>query len=127
MIEGPPTGATESDAASAADVTALAAAVAGNTTALGTKAAAADLATAEGTISAHTGQIASLNNSYNNLGTSFYTKVFTDALLAGKQTTVADGRIGRLGDGRLVENELQSLHLCHQHTRWFDCRKRRVC
>ena len=91
MIEGPLTGATESDAATAADVTALAAAVAGNTTALGTKAAATDLATAEGTISAHTGQIASLNNSYNNLGNSFYTKVFTDALLSGKQAVVGDG------------------------------------
>ena len=41
MIEGPLTGATDSDAASAAEVTALAAAVAGNTASLGTKAAAA--------------------------------------------------------------------------------------
>ena len=91
MIEGLLTGATESDTASAADVTALAATVATNTTAITTKAAAADLATAEGTLTTHTGQIASLNNSYNNLGNSFYTKVFTDALLAGKQATVADG------------------------------------
>ena len=91
MIEGPLTGATESDAASAADVTALAATVATNTTAITTKAAAADLATAEGTLTTHTGQIASLNNSYNNLGTSFYTKALTDALLSGKQATVGDG------------------------------------
>ena len=91
MIEGPLTGATDSDAASAADVTALAATVASNITAIATKAAASDLTVVEGTTATHTGQIASLNNSYNNLGNSFYTKVFTDALLAGKQTTVADG------------------------------------
>ena len=91
MIEGPLTGATESDAATAADVTALAAAVAGNTTAITTKAAAADLTVVEGTTATHTGQIASLNNSYNNLGNSFYTKILTDSLLSGKQATLGDG------------------------------------
>ena len=89
MIEGPLTGATDSDAASSADVTALAVTVASNTTAIAGNDTA--LATAEGTISTHTGQIASLNNSYNNLGNSFYTKVLTDALLSGKQATVGDG------------------------------------
>ena len=91
MIEGPLTGATESDAASAADVTALAAEVAGNTTALGTKAAAADLATAEGTLVTHTGQLVGLTTSFNNIGNSFYNKTLTDALLSGKQATVGDG------------------------------------
>jgi len=119
MIEGPLTGATDSDAASAADVTALAATVATNTTSIGTT--AADLATAEGTISTHTGQIASLNNSYNNLGNSFYTKVFTDALLSGKQAVVGDGDLtiartsglGRLGYRCCVEVQFQSFHECH--------------
>ena len=92
MIEGPCSGAiSEADNASAADVAALTGVVATNTTAIATKAAAADLTTAEGTLTTHTGQIASLNNSYNNLGNSFYTKVFTDALLYGKQAVVGDG------------------------------------
>ena len=91
MIEGPLTGATDSDAASSADVTALAATVASNTTAITTKAAVADLTVVEGTTATHTGQIASLNNSYNNLGNSFYTKILTDSLLSGKQATLGDG------------------------------------
>ena len=91
MIEGPLTGATESDAASSADVTALAATVATNTTAITTKAAAADLATAEGTLVTHTGQLVGLTTSFNNIGNSFYNKTLTDALLSGKQATVGDG------------------------------------
>ena len=90
MIEGPLTGAT-ADAASSADVTALEAIVTGNTTAIATKAAAADLTVVEGTTATHTGQIASLSNSYNNLGNSFYTKILTDSLLSGKQATLGDG------------------------------------
>ena len=90
MIEGPCSGAiSDADSASAADVTALTGAVATNTAAISLKAAAADLATAEGTLTTHTGQIASLNNSYNTLGDSFYTKVFTDALLSGRQAVQA--------------------------------------
>ena len=91
MIEGPLTGKSETDAASEADVIALTGVVATNTAAISTKAAAADLTTVQGTTTTHTAQIASLNNSYNNLGNNFYTKVFTDALLSGKQAVVGDG------------------------------------
>ena len=90
MIEWPLTGRTDSDAANAADATALTGVVATNTATIGTKAEATDLTTAEGNISTHTGEIAALQNSYNNLGNSFYIKPLTDALLSGKQATISD-------------------------------------
>ena len=65
MIQGPLTGATES---SAEDVTALTAVVATNTAAIN-----------------------SINNSYNNLGNSFYTKALTDGLLTAKQNVIGAG------------------------------------
>ena len=80
--------ATES---SAEDVTALTGVVATNTAAINTKADGSTLTTAESTISTHTGQIASINNSYNNLGNIFYTKPLTDGLLAGKQNVIGAG------------------------------------
>ena len=91
MIQGPLTGATDSDSASAEDVTALTGVVATNTAAINTKADGSALTTAESTISTHTGQIASINNSYNNLGNSYYTKVLTDGLLTSRQNVIGDG------------------------------------
>lgn len=92
MIEGPLTGATDSsDAASAADVSALAVTVATNTSAISTKADGTALATAESTISTHTEEIVGLTTSFSNLGNSFYTKALTDALLSSKQATIGDG------------------------------------
>ena len=79
MIQGPLSGNRSSDGASAEDVTALTGVVATNTS---------ELVTAQGTISTHTGQITSINNSYNNLGNSFYTKALTDGLLTAKQNVV---------------------------------------
>ena len=107
MIEGPLSGKSESDAASADDLTALTATVAGNTSALATKApttvvdalattvatkaSGSGLTAAEATIATHTGQLAGLTNSFNNIGTSFYTKTLTDALLSGKEPILSDG------------------------------------
>ena len=54
MIQGPLTGATDSDSASASDVTALTGVVATNTAAINTKADGSALTTAESTISTHT-------------------------------------------------------------------------
>ena len=71
LIEGSCNGATEADSANAADVIALTGVVATNTSAIAAKADGTALATAEGTIPTHTVQIASLNNSYTNLGNSF--------------------------------------------------------
>ena len=107
MIEGPLSGKSESDSASAADLTALTATVAGNTSTLtakapttvvdalatevSTKASGSGLTAAEATIATHTGQLVSLNTSVNNMGNNFYTKTLTDALLSGKApTTVVD-------------------------------------
>ena len=88
MIEGPLSGKSESDSASAADLTALTATVAGNTSALAakapttvadalatevsTKASGSGLTAAEATIATHTGQLVNLNTSVNNMGNSFY-------------------------------------------------------
>ena len=107
MIEGPLSGKSDSDAASADDLTALTATVAGNTSALAakapttvvdalattvaTKASSSGLTAAEATIATHTGQLAGLTNSFNNIGTSFYTKTLTDALLSGKEPILSDG------------------------------------
>ena len=87
MIEGPLSGKVESDSASAADLTALTATVAGNTSAItakaptsvvdalatevATKASGSGLIAAEAAITTHTGQIVSLNTSVNNMGNSF--------------------------------------------------------
>ena len=90
MIQGPLTGATESDAASGADVAALTTVVEGNTTTISSKADSSALTTAEGTISTHTGQLAALNASVNGLGNNFYTKALTDGLLSGKQAVITD-------------------------------------
>ena len=105
MIEGPLSGKSDSDAASADDLTALTATVVGNTSALAakapttvvdalattvaTKASSSGLTAAEATIATHTGQLVSLNTSVNNMPDSFYTKTLTDALLSGKQATLA--------------------------------------
>ena len=92
MIQGPLTGATDSeDSASASDLATLTAVVTTNTATISTKADDSALTIAEGTISTHTGQIASLNNSYNNRGNSFYTKVLTDGLLTAKQNVIGAG------------------------------------
>jgi len=91
MIQGPLTGATESDSASASDVTALTGVVATNTAAISTKADGSERVTLQGTLSTHTAQIASINNSYNNLGNSYYTKVLTDGLLTSKQAVIGAG------------------------------------
>ena len=77
--------------ANATDVATLSSTVAGNVTAIATKADGGALTTAEGTLVTHTGQIAGLNSSFNNIGNSFYTKSLTDALLSGKQATIGDG------------------------------------
>ena len=68
MIEGPLSGATASDSASASDVTAL------------------ELLTAT-----HSGQIGALQLGFNGLGNSFYTKVLTDGFLGAKQDVIAAG------------------------------------
>ena len=59
MIEGPLTGATASDAASASDVTAL-----------------------EALAATHSGQIEALQTGFGGLGNIFYTKSLTDGLLS---------------------------------------------
>ena len=81
MIEGPLSGKSDSDSASAVDLAALAVEVS-------TKASGSGLTIAEADIATHTGQIVSLNTSVNNMGNSFYTKSLTDALLSGKQATL---------------------------------------
>ena len=83
MIEGPLSGKSESDSASAVDLAALAVEVS-------TKASGSGLTIAEADIATHTGQIVSLNASVNNMGNSFYTKSIADALLSGKQATLAN-------------------------------------
>ena len=65
MIEGPLSGASSSDAASAGDLIALSATVSVNTTAIATKAPTVDLTTAQADLIVHTGQIAALHSSYN--------------------------------------------------------------
>ena len=74
MIEGPLTGATDSDSASASDVTALAATVSTNVTAIALKAQAADLTVVEALAATHSGQIGALQAGFNGLGNSSYTK-----------------------------------------------------
>ena len=72
MIQGPCSGAiSEADSASQADLTALATTVSGNTSTISTMAATADLTAAESDITTHTGQIASLTTSFNNIGNDF--------------------------------------------------------
>ena len=108
MIEGPLSGKAESDSASAADLIALTATVAGNTSAItakapttvvdalatevSTKASGSGLIAAETAITTHTGQIVSLNTSVNGIGNSFYTRTLTDALLSGKQNILKKRR-----------------------------------
>ena len=91
MIEGPLTGAADSDSASADDVIALAAVVTTNTTAISLKAQAADLAVATTAISTHSGEIGAIQTSINGLANSFYTKPLTDGLLSAKQDVIAAG------------------------------------
>ena len=79
--------------ANTTDVATLSSTVAGNVTAIATKADSTDLTTAEGTIVTHTGQIAGLNNSFNNIGNSFYTKTLTDALLSAKAPVITDASL----------------------------------
>ena len=81
MIEGPLTGAANSDAASASDVTALTATVTTNVTEIALRAQAADLTLAEASITTQSGEIGALQTGFNGLGNSFYTKPLTDALL----------------------------------------------
>ena len=95
MIEAPCSRAiSDADSAIAADVTALTATVATNTSAIAAKTDGTVLAIAESVITTHTGQIVSLNKSYNNLGNSFYTKVLNDALLAGKENNLSNNEGG---------------------------------
>jgi len=91
MIQGPLTGATESDSASASDVTELTAIVSTNTTAITLKAQAADLTVATTAISTHSGEIGALQTGFNGLGNSFYTKTLTDGFLTAKQDVVGAG------------------------------------
>ena len=70
MIEGPLTGASAGDAASASDVTAL-----------------------EALTATHSGQIGALQTGFNGLGNSFYTKALTDGLLTAKQDVVGAGSL----------------------------------
>ena len=109
MIQGPVTGAISSD--SAADVTALTATVNNNTTEIALRAQAADLATAQGTISTHAGEIGALQNGFNNLGTSFYTKPLTDALLNAKQENLSNN--GGSGIGLLNGVDVRQLTADH--------------
>ena len=118
MIEGPLSGSTGSDATSAAlaatvagntssmgtkapttTVDALAQEVTlkaptttvdALTVTVSSKAAATDLTAAEASIATHSGEIAAVTSSANNIGTSFYNKTLTDALLSGK---VDDGQV----------------------------------
>ena len=123
MIEGPLSGKSECDSAPAADLTALTATVAGNTSALAAKApttvvdglatevsrkaSGSGLTAAEAAITTHTGQIVSLNTSVNNIGNSFYTKTLTDALLSGKQATLANN--GGPGIGMLNGTDVRQV------------------
>ena len=91
MIEGPLTGASSSDAASSEDMTALAATVSTNTSAITLKAPIADLTLAEVSIATHSGEIGALQTSFNNLGNSFYTKTLTDGFLTAKQDVIGAG------------------------------------
>ena len=84
MIQGPLSGKVEdTDNASATDVTALTALVATNTTGITAKAEISTVDALTTTVTTNSGGVASLLNSMNNLGNSFYTKTLTDGLLGG--------------------------------------------
>ena len=85
MIEGPLTGASSGDAVSSEDMTALTATVSTNTSAITLKAPIADLTLAEVSIATHSGEIGGLQNSFNNIGNSFYTKPLTDGFLSASK------------------------------------------
>ena len=91
MIEGPLTGAMDSESASASDVTELAAFVTTNTAAIVLKAPASDLAVATTAISTHSNEIGALQTGFNGLGNSFYTKALVDGFLTAKQDVVGAG------------------------------------
>ena len=80
MIQGPLSGA----------------AVATNVTQIATKAPTTSLTTAEASITAHTGETGALQSNVNGLGSSFYTKTLTDAILSDKQATITDGSLSIL-------------------------------
>ena len=93
MIQWPLTGATESDAASSADVAALTATVSTHSTKIATKDLNTTLTAATVSITSHTGEIGPVQTSFNGLRESFYTKPLADALLNGKQPTITDGSL----------------------------------
>ena len=93
--------------ANTTDVSALTTTVAANTTAITTKADGSALTSAERTIVTHTGLIAGLTSSYNNIGNSFYTKTLTDALLSGKQNALSNN--GGSGIGLLNNAEVRQV------------------
>ena len=93
MIQGPLSGAVESDSANSSDVAALSALVATNSTEMAEKAPTTALTATAASITAHTGEIGALQTSLNGLGNSFYAKTIADTLLADKQTTITDGSL----------------------------------